>query len=149
MRVYFSKNCGIPALSSVVPFVSYVTDSGMLRYFKIFKNFCCSSLRRIPLQRFAPVKHISDFCPETGCFKQPTQVAITFSNFHYMPGNHGVLRHQMFKSCIATIFTSRQPCSMQASMRVSIKIFNLSKESNSIRPSYIEGKLLCPSHFMY
>ena len=37
---------------------------------------------------------------------------------------------------------------MQASHEVSM-VFNLSKESNSIRPSYIEGKLLCPSHFMY
>ncbi|MGC6421101.1 MAG: PorP/SprF family type IX secretion system membrane protein [Chitinophagales bacterium] len=41
-----------------------------------------------------------------------------------------------------------QSSAMQASHEISL-VFNLSKETNSVRPSYIEGKLLCPSHFLY
>ncbi|MEC8757411.1 MAG: PorP/SprF family type IX secretion system membrane protein [Bacteroidota bacterium] len=55
---------------------------------------------------------------------------------------------QQFKLMYSHDIHFAQASAMQASHEVSL-IFNLSKEANSVRPSYIEGKLLCPSHFLY
>lgn len=55
---------------------------------------------------------------------------------------------QQFKLMYSYDIHFAQASAMQASHEISL-IFNLSKETNSVRPSYIEGKLLCPSHFLY
>ncbi|HAB90335.1 MAG TPA: hypothetical protein DCF84_07335 [Bacteroidetes bacterium] len=55
---------------------------------------------------------------------------------------------QQFKLMYSHDIHFTQASAMQASHEVSL-IFNLSKETNSVRPSYIEGKLLCPSNFLY